>query len=206
VGANAPLGLHERDRELAAIEAEWQLARTGSGRLVVIEGPAGIGKTGLLRAARAAIISDEVRVLAARAGELERHFPFAVVHQLLDAVVYGASAEQRDALFCGAARFAAGLFGDEQPAIGDEAELFSRLHGLFWLIANVALHRPLVVLVDDAQWADDTSLAFLAFLTRRLEDAAILLVIALGRCRARTARSSRSWWLTRRRGCCVPRR
>ena len=178
MGVNAPPGLHERELELAAFEAEWQVARAGSGRLVVIEGPAGIGKTRLLRAARDAIMSDGVRVLAARAGELERHFPFGLVHQLLDSVVYGATADERDALFGGAARLAAGLFADEQAPGTDDPEIFARQHGLFWLMANIAVRRPLLVIVDDAQWADDASLSFLAFLIRRLEDAPILLVIA----------------------------
>jgi predicted ATPase len=39
----ASFGLHERDAELAAVEAEWQAARAGSGRLVIVEGAAGIG-------------------------------------------------------------------------------------------------------------------------------------------------------------------
>ena len=178
MGGDASPELHERDAELAAIAAEWQAARTGSGRLVVVEGPAGIGKTGLLRAARAEVVSDEVQVLTARAGELERHFPFGVVHQLLDAVVYGATPENRDALFAGAAHLAAGLFEHRQAPGADETEIFPRLHGLFWLVANVAGRRPLLLVVDDAQWADDASLAFLAFLIRRLEDAPVLLVVA----------------------------
>jgi DNA-binding CsgD family transcriptional regulator len=174
----ASLGLHERDAELAAVEAEWQAARVGSGRLVIVEGPAGIGKTGVLRAARAVIVSEEVRVLTARAGELERHFPFGVVHQLLDAVVYGAAPDERDGLFCGAAHLATGLFEHGQaPGIGD-TEVFPRLHGLFWLLANVAVRQPLLAIVDDAQWADDASLAFLAFLIRRLDDVPILLLVA----------------------------
>ena len=178
MGGDASPQLHERDAELAAIAAEWQAARTGSGRLVVVEGPAGIGKTGLLRAARAAVVSDGVQVLTARAGELERHFPFGVVHQLLDAVVYGATPDDRDALFAGAAHLAAGLFEHRQAPGADETETFPRLHGLFWLVANVAGRRPLLLVVDDAQWADDASLAFLAFLIRRLEDAPVLLLVA----------------------------
>jgi len=178
VSGSASPQLHERDAELAAIEGEWQAARTGSGRLVVIEGPAGIGKTSLLRAARAAIVSDDVQVLAARASELERHFPFGLVHQLLDPIIYSATPEERDALFSGAACLAADLFAHGTAPGADVAEVFPRLHGLFWLMANVAVSRPLLVIVDDAQWADDASLGFLAFLIRRLEDARILLVVA----------------------------
>ena len=176
--------IYERDTELAAIGEDWRSARTGAGRLVIVEGPPGIGKTGLLRAARAIVARDDAQVLTARAGELERHFPFGLVHQLLDAVVYAATADERERLFGGAAELAAGLFAREQAAGDQDAEVFPRLHGLFWLMANVAGRRPLLVMVDDAQWADDASLAFLAFLARRLEDAPILLVIATRPARA----------------------
>jgi hypothetical protein len=71
VGATAFSGVHERGDGLEAIAIQWHAARSGSGRLVVIEGQPGIGKTGLLRTARARLGSEVARVLAACAGELE---------------------------------------------------------------------------------------------------------------------------------------
>ncbi len=111
-------GLHEREVELATIEAEWQAARSG------IRAPRGRRGAGGDRQDRPAAggpcgaRSDDVRVLAARAGELERHFPFGLVHQLLDAVVYGAEPNERDALFSGAAHLAAELFEHGQAPGG----------------------------------------------------------------------------------------
>lgn len=51
------------------------------------------------------------------------------------------------------------------------------LHGLYWLLANLAERAPLLVAIDDAQWADDPSLRFLAYLTRRVETLPVALVI-----------------------------
>ena len=60
-----------------------------------------------------------------------------------------------------------------------EEELgFRRRHGLFWLVVNLARETPLVVLVDDAQWADEPSAAFVRHLATRLEKVPVLLAIS----------------------------
>jgi hypothetical protein len=65
----------------------------------------------------------------------------------------------------------------------DVAELgsdvsFGRLHGLYWVVANLADRRPLVLAVDDAHWADAPSMRFLGVLSRRLEGLPVLLAVA----------------------------
>src|SRR6185436_8267364 len=89
--ANFQLGALDRETELAAID---RVLAGGAGLL--IEGPPGIGKTRLLVAARE---RADAHVLTARASELERDFPFAVVRQLLETAP--------DHLFTGAAALAA---------------------------------------------------------------------------------------------------
>src|SRR4051794_41559191 len=85
--------VEEREAELHAIGRAVDAARSGVGAGLLIEGPPGIGKTRLLGVARGL---PGVTVLSARASELERDFPFAVVRQLLEPVV-------TDAHFTGAA-------------------------------------------------------------------------------------------------------
>src|SRR5215212_6968485 len=82
-------GLLERDRELDRLDALLAATASGSGGLLVLEGPAGIGKTRLLTAARERGTAAGLQVLAARAGELERDWPFGVVRQLLEGAVHG---------------------------------------------------------------------------------------------------------------------
>ncbi|HZB77041.1 MAG TPA: AAA family ATPase, partial [Solirubrobacteraceae bacterium] len=77
--------LLERDAELAALDAAVAAAAAGSGRLVVIGGPAGIGKSGLLADLRVRA-EGSLLVLAARASELEREFGFGVVRQLFEGI------------------------------------------------------------------------------------------------------------------------
>src|SRR5215813_12420332 len=76
--------LLERARELAVLEEATAEAAGGTPGVVVIEGPAGIGKTSLLRAARHAAGSLGLRVLAARGGELERGLELGVARQLFE--------------------------------------------------------------------------------------------------------------------------
>src|SRR3954462_9174308 len=72
----------EREAELATLEALLAAARDGEGRLVVVEGRAGIGKTRLLGETRKLAEVAEFEVLTARGGELEGEFAFGIVRQL----------------------------------------------------------------------------------------------------------------------------
>src|SRR6266567_9228436 len=149
--------LLEREGELAQLGALVDAAREGAGRLVLVEGGAGIGKTRLLAAARERGEEAGMEVLHARGGELEREFPFGVVRQLFGpALAGGGNAERRDVL-SGAAGLASPLFSgdyltDRTSTKADSA--FATLHGLFWLTSNLAARRPLVLAIDDLHWAD----------------------------------------------------
>ena len=76
--------LLERDRELGVIDDLIQGALEGRRSLALVEGPAGIGKSRLLAATRAAAQDAGFRVLAARGSDLERELPFGIVRQLFD--------------------------------------------------------------------------------------------------------------------------
>ena len=173
----------ERDAELARIEAAVARAQEGHGSLLVVEGPAGIGKSALIGAARALSDGAGARTLRARGGELERDFAFGVVRQLLEPALAEVPARARDDLLQGPAGVAGRLLGlpgarpDGGEAIASDAS-FTVLHGLYWLCANLSSDRPLVLTVDDAHWADAPSLRFLAFLLPRLEELSLALVVA----------------------------
>src|SRR5690349_10581255 len=96
--------LQERESELDTLADALAGAAGGRGRVVAIEGPAGIGKSGLLLAARE-VAPTRMRVLSAIGSELEQSFAFGVVLQLFTGVV-----RERPALLEGAAALAAPLF------------------------------------------------------------------------------------------------
>lgn len=165
--------LVEREQELAVIEASLASARSGNGSVLLIEGPAGIGKTSLLRAARQRAADRGMAVLHARGTELEREYPLGVVGQCLAPALR--AERDRERLLRGAARLAGPVLLDVPEA--GRATPVGLLHGLYWLVANLADEAPLLLAVDDAQWADEPSLRFLAYLARRVESLPVALVI-----------------------------
>jgi DNA-binding CsgD family transcriptional regulator len=176
--------LLERRQELARIESALEDACSGGGRFVVVEGPAGIGKTALLAAARTSAVDHGMRVLRARGAELEREFAFGVVRQLFEPALAEGSELERADLMQGGAGAAAALLSlpgtaatNGGPSTGVDPS-FAILHGLYWLCANLAAAGPLCLVVDDAHWADVPSLRYLGFLLTRLEELDVALVLA----------------------------
>lgn len=168
--------LRERGGELTVIEDRIEAACTGGGRLLVVAGPAGIGKSSLLDAAAAVGARQEMRVLRARGGPLEADFSYGIVRQLLEPLRVTAGAQRWAELTRGAAGLAEIVL--DEPAAAPRGDVaHAAVHGLYWLAANLARTDPVLVCVDDVQWADPASLRWLAYLARRLEGLALLLVV-----------------------------
>jgi len=176
-GPDAAIALLERDAELVRLGGLLDQARAGHGRVAAIEGPAGIGKTRLLAAVRVLAAERGFRSLTACGRELEAGMAFAVVSQLLEAPVLAASATGRRRLLSGPARTGAGALGLAAGA-APESE-FAAVHGLYWLCVNLARGMPLLLSVDDLQWADHSSLSWLGYLGRRISELPILLAVSV---------------------------
>jgi predicted ATPase len=119
--------LVEREREVAALHALVEAGPRGEGRAVLIEGPAGIGKSALLADARHRAAETGSLVLTGRGSELEREFPFGVVRQLFEALVADPARAER--ALAGAAAPAAAVFGAPDAATDGDVS-FAALHGL----------------------------------------------------------------------------
>ncbi|MBV8997770.1 MAG: AAA family ATPase [Solirubrobacterales bacterium] len=166
--------LVERERELAAIEA--LLGRGGES--LVIEGGVGLGKTSLIEAACGRAVALGHEVLRARGSELERDFAFGIVRQLFERRLARSDAHQREALLAGPAGAVRPLLLGEVVGPSAFDTSFAVLHGLYWLTANLANREPVLIAVDDAQWADAPSLRWLAHLAPRLPGLATTLLVA----------------------------
>lgn len=170
--------LLEREAVLDAVERDLAAARAGSGRLVLITGPAGIGKSAVLAAVR--VRAQGMVVARARGAELEGGYAFGVVRQLFEPVLRGCSRGERARLFgrgAGPARDVLGMGSSE--VTGGGGGFPEVMHGLYSLALNVAERRSLLVLIDDAHWADPPSVRFVSYLAGRLDGAAILVVVAV---------------------------
>ena len=178
--ARADPGLLERDAEVAALDGALEAAVAGRGSVVAVEGPPGIGKSSLVSACSWSWPRARgMYTISVRATELERSYPYGIVRQTADSVQLDKSDEERAALFTGAAKLALPIL---EPGGGEDADnpelMYQRLHGLYWLIANLARQQPLLICVDDAQWADEASMAAERFLSLRIADLPMVLLLA----------------------------
>jgi tetratricopeptide (TPR) repeat protein len=174
-----------RETELRRLESALERAATGSGSAVLIHGEPGIGKTRLVEelVARA---SDRGFITATGGGvdggSTPAHWPWVVA---ITALLDRARPEGvREALGAGAAELAQvvpevnDLIGRVDPPVNNDAEtgrmnLFQAVAGL---LAELGKNTPLLVVLEDLQWADVASLQLLGFLGPRLKENPVLLV------------------------------
>ncbi|CAM5326548.1 AAA family ATPase [Streptomyces griseomycini] len=158
-------------REELVSDAREQLARGGS---VLLHGPAGIGKSTVLRALAAENSGAPRTVLRCSATESESHLPFLALADLfglvLDRVSPRLPAAQRTAL-------ESALTGRGESTLQRDG-LALRLAVLSTLRA-LAAEGPVLVVADDLQWLDSASAELLGFAARRLGDTPVQLVCAV---------------------------
>ncbi len=170
------------------MEQRLSAIKDGEGSVILIEAPAGMGKSRLLTAAGDMAREADIQVLGAQGSELERDFPFGVAIQLFEPRWMAAAAEERKRLANGpgerAAELLSGRAADPAPVPADRGQ--AMMQGLLWIARNLALEspdmpdgRPLLMLVDDAHCADGPSLRFLAYLAKRITTLPIGLVVAV---------------------------
>ena len=164
-----------RDAELAVLAGGLDAAAAGSGRLLVVEGCAGIGKSTLAAAAVRLAGDRGMTVLRARGNPLDQDFSFGVARQAFAAVqagpawpglCRGPAAHARRALTC----------GTPPPASTADAT-YAAEHGLAALTAALAARRPTLLCVDDVHWADVPSLRWLTGLARRVDELPLALLL-----------------------------
>ena len=129
--------LLDRDAELRALTRQVAAVRAGAGRVIVVDGAAGIGKTSLLGAVADSAEADGVTVLRARSGPLEQDAAWGVARQLFEPL---RAAEVWSELAVGAAKLATRALdpATAEPASAGDA-MYAAARGLVWLAANLSL-------------------------------------------------------------------
>ncbi|MDV9178533.1 AAA family ATPase, partial [Streptomyces sp. W16] len=144
---------HGRGPQLRAMENRLREARAGASRLMVVEGPPGIGKTALIR--RFLRTADRVCVLEASGAENETALAYGVLTQLLSQT----------------------SVDEDAPGPRDEPGVVGAR--LLALVDRIPADTVVVLVIDDAHWADALSLDALTFVLRRLLSEPVLTVLAV---------------------------
>ncbi|KDN73079.1 regulatory protein [Streptomyces olindensis] len=178
--AAASASLWERDEEVAAVtRAVDSLCadRSSSGGLLVFRGEAGLGKTALLAESRRIAEARGCTVWSARGGETLRSVPFNVVRQLLQPALVSMLPEE-------AREYLGDWYDIAGPALGiadpgdRQADPQGVCDGLVAAVRRLSRREwPLVLLIDDAHWADQETLHWLAALADRLDEMSVLVVV-----------------------------
>lgn len=178
--AAASASLWERDEEVAAVERAVDSLcadRSSSGGLLVFRGEAGLGKTALLAETRRIAEARGCTVWSARGGETLRSVPFNVVRQLLQPALVSMLPEE-------AREYLGDWYDIAGPALGiadpgdRQADPQGVCDGLVAAVRRLARRDwPLVLLIDDAHWADHETLHWLAGLAERLDEMSVLVVV-----------------------------
>jgi len=176
-GGQVRTRLLDRDAELRALTRQVAAVRAGAGRVITVDGPAGIGKTSLLAAVADSAEADGVAVLRARSSPLEQEAAWGVARQLFEPL---RADEVWGELAIGAAKLATRALdpATAEPASAGDA-MYAAARGLVWLATNLATRGPAVLVVDDVHWADAPSLRWLAQLARDLDGIALGVLCAV---------------------------
>src|ERR1700733_10796727 len=159
--------LHGRREEREALGGLLEAVRGGQSRVLVVSGEPGVGKTALVESVIGS--SSGFRVVRAVGVESEMELAFAALQQLCGPMLdrlEGLPAPQQDAL-----GVALGL------RAGDAPDRFLVGLAALSLLSEVAKDRPVLCVVDDAQWLDRASAQALVFVARRLLAESVALVL-----------------------------
>ena len=151
-----------RERELGILRGAWSAALAGQGSAILIGGEAGIGKTALAEQLCREAVAEGAAILVGRSYEQMDPSPYAPWCELFATLP------------------AAGCPASLPPAplsvAREERSQGSIVEQVWDYLAAWAAHRPLVILLDDLHWADDSSLRLLRALARRVMGASLLIV------------------------------
>jgi DNA-binding SARP family transcriptional activator len=174
--SSAPAPFVGREAELATLAAAWEQAAGGARHVVVVTGEAGIGKSRLTTEAARRVADAGGQVLFGRCDQ-EAIVPYQPVVEALDGFVAATPPDELpflgDEATAELAAVLPSLAGPRRPGGPDRSRLFGAVTDL---VAAVAKERPLLLVLDDLQWADDDTLLLVRHLLRWAGDAPVLVV------------------------------
>ncbi len=174
-----------RERDLAFLEGCWRRAQAGQESLLLVQGPAGVGKTRLVEAFAGQVRWEGARVLWGRCYEFERLLPYQPIAEALRATLPDLTSAELD-------RFPGWCVAQVAQLVPEMAEKYPRplvlssvredqeqahlFDGVARFLALLTAHTPCLLVLEDLHWASESTLQLVYHLARRLRDDPILLV------------------------------
>lgn len=172
-----------REREQSRLRRAMADAAEGAGTFVVIRGEPGIGKTALARWAASEVQGEGWWVLRGNAHPSGAHLSYGPIVEAIGRLLRGigpeASAELTDGI-AGLGLLFPDLVGDESWRAGDrDLSQTIALESIRALAVRLAARRPVLLVVDDLQWADPATLRTLGYLSGEVAEASIVVLVTL---------------------------
>lgn len=172
-----------RAEELSRLEYAFSTANSRGFRILLIEGEPGVGKSALIdRFSRMRAIRGSF-VLVAEAFEAEQNVPLGIVAQwvreLGERHISALTRPLKEVMERAFGTGGQGRSDDGNPSLYPSAEASSQfrlLEAVRQLLLSASTAQPLVLILDDANWADPASLGFIHYFFRRSPDARVLLL------------------------------
>ena len=177
-----PLPLVGRDAEVAALGSWLEGAAAGRGGTTLLAGVGGVGKTRLVGALTKRAARQEWTVTVGRAYPVETGVPYAVFADALTSVLRGLAPASLAVMTRGDAGTLANICPafattPPTPAARDGGDVKSRLHWSFaQFLGQLAAQRPILLVLENLQWADSSSLELLHFVARQIGSERVALL------------------------------
>jgi len=165
--------LAERTKELDELDELMRNSAEGRGRAALISGPLACGKTELLYAFGERVAAAGAVLLSAAASAAEQMLPWAVMSQLVHSAPLPQSVMNRVLPLLGQA-------GPGDPVAADDPATAQTAHALCLALLELSHQQPVVVSIDDVQFADASSLSTVFSLLRRIRAHRVLVVLSAG--------------------------
>lgn len=174
-----------REAEMAELTAGWEAARASQGKMVLLKGEAGVGKTFLMERFAAWARSTGGQVLLGRCYEFERLLPYQPLTEAIRPLALSLSAEEKALLPNWVLTLTARLLPELGETLAPPAEAGLEEHnldparlfeGLAQLLRRASAMGPVLLVLEDLHWATESTLQFLHYLHRRLSGSAVFVL------------------------------
>jgi tetratricopeptide (TPR) repeat protein/tRNA A-37 threonylcarbamoyl transferase component Bud32 len=170
-----------RLEELSLAKSQWKQTMTGSGQVLLISGEPGVGKTRFIREIRTFVEISGGLVMTGTA-DVERAAPYAPFTEMLYGVLSHAESDVPESVLADVIQLAPDLRTQypeitPKPALDPEAEQQRLFESMVSFCEWISKTTPLLIVLDDAQWADSGSLKLLRHLARRTRQSRVQLAV-----------------------------